>query len=210
MNFLAHCALAHDVAQRLEDGADAYRGLLAGAVIGDFVKGRANAENPKLANADEHLLRGIRLHRKIDAVSNHQPELKLSYEAFPAEYRRIAPILIDLLADHSLSRQWHHHYAQDLSGFANECYQAIDAYQHCLNDQAQRFYEYMRRVDLLANYHQWQHIERGIQSVMRRLSSTQEWQQVETVSRAAVPHNDKNFGQYYPQLRSAIVALQNW
>ena len=173
------------------------------------MKGRVTQDNPALGGADEYLLAGIALHRKIDAISNHQTSMKDSYQTLPTHLRRIAPILIDLLADHSLARHWSDHYQPDVHQFAHECYSAIGHYQGCLTAPAQRFYEYMKEVDLLANYHQWAHIERGIRSVLRRLSNSPDWSQVEQAAKLAVPSNDRQFAHYYPQLRTSIVELQS-
>ena len=75
MNFLAHCALA---------GAD--EDLIVGSFLGDFVKGPISTDLPT------GVQRGVRLHRRIDAYSNMQADIRVSVERFPAELRRIAPV----------------------------------------------------------------------------------------------------------------------
>jgi acyl carrier protein phosphodiesterase len=163
MNFLAHCALAKDAAKTFDFGTDALEGLLAGAVIGDFVKGRIPTDWPVALQA------GVRLHRKIDAVSNRNNALQGLSADYPAPVRRFAPIFLDLLADYCLASNWPDHYTYPLKPFSQDCYDAIAKHQSFLPDHGVRFFDYMQQQDLLANYHQWAHVRRGIESVLRRL-----------------------------------------
>ena len=88
MNFLAHAVLAGNRAD-----------VIAGSAAGDFVKGVLyDNQYPK------DFLFGIRLHRRIDAFSNQEPNLRISANRLPASLRRIGPPCIDMLADHFLAR----------------------------------------------------------------------------------------------------------
>ena len=60
-------------------------GLLAGAIIGDFHKGRVNQAWPR------ELVAGIALHRKIDALSDKSESVKLASSFYPKELRRCQP-----------------------------------------------------------------------------------------------------------------------
>ena len=104
MNFLAHCSLAHDAALIWQCDHDQRSGLLAGAVIGDFVKGQLPQQWP-------HALRaGARLHRKVDALSNINSGIRQNCDRYPAHMRRFAPIFVDMLADHCLALNWQNYY----------------------------------------------------------------------------------------------------
>ncbi len=201
MNFLAHCALAADAADAWQCTPEQREGLLAGAVLGDFVKGYIPTEWPLPLQA------GTRLHRKVDALSNRNPAIRNNCDRFPAHLRRFAPIFVDMLADHCLSQSWSEYYEEDLSVFTGECYQAIDVYAGHVSGNADRFLDYMKEVDLLANYHQWPHISRGLASVLRRLDRAHWLDDVNYHSYALVPASQQDFEQYFPQLRGA---LQHW
>ena len=165
MNFLAHCALAQDAAERWNCNAAQRSGLLAGAIIGDFVKGRIPLDWPLELQA------GARLHRRIDALSNTNEHIRNSCNRYPAHLRRFAPIFVDMLADHCLSHAWEDYYRHARPGFAGDCYAAVDRYSHHLNTSGQRFFDYMCDQDLLANYHDWHHISRGLAAVLRALET---------------------------------------
>ncbi|ADO49655.1 ACP phosphodiesterase [[Enterobacter] lignolyticus] len=89
MNFLAHLHLAH-----LADSS------LSGNLLADFVRG-----NPGDAYPAE-VVDGIRLHRRIDALTDNLPEVKEAREWFRPQTRRVAPITLDVMWDHFLSRHW--------------------------------------------------------------------------------------------------------
>ena len=171
MNFLAHCLLADQASNNASTThastqPSALNGLLAGAVIGDFVKGPISEEWPI------PLQHGVQLHRKVDALSNRNIHTKLACDHFPPSLRRYAPIYLDLLADYHLSHRWSQLHSEPIEEFAQRSYAAINSFQAYLSPQGRRFYEYLVEQSLLTNYHQWIHIERAIHSIMRRLKKT--------------------------------------
>ncbi len=192
MNFLAHCALAE---QAGPPGDSTLRtGLLAGAVLGDFVKGPVPEAWP------EPLIAGVRLHRRIDAASNLNAHIRATNALFPAAVRRYAPIFTDLLADYWLSRKWATHHAQPLPAFSSACYAAIKAHRQHLPAAGERFVAYMEEEDLLASYAAWHHVDRGIQSVLRRLGKMELLSAARDGMEAALPDSAQHFDAYYPEL----------
>ncbi|MFC3394757.1 ACP phosphodiesterase [Brenneria rubrifaciens] len=89
MNFLAHLHLA-----TLSDSS------LLGNLMADFVRG-----NPQDSYADD-IVAGIRLHRRIDVLTDSLPEVKQARQYFSGDYRRVAPITLDVLWDHFLAKHW--------------------------------------------------------------------------------------------------------
>ncbi|MGL5456141.1 ACP phosphodiesterase [Citrobacter telavivensis] len=89
MNFLAHLHLAH-----LADSS------LSGNLLADFVRG-----NPQ-SNFAPDVVDGIFMHRRIDVMTDNLPEVREAREWFRSETRRVAPITLDVMWDHFLSRHW--------------------------------------------------------------------------------------------------------
>ena len=89
MNFLAHLHLAH-LAQS----------SLSGNLLADFVRG-----NPDGTYAHE-VVEGIRMHRRVDVLTDSLPEVREAKAWFRPETRRVAPITLDVMWDHFLSRHW--------------------------------------------------------------------------------------------------------
>jgi len=204
MNFLAHCALASDASELWPGGELRLEGLLAGAVLADFSKGRI----PKALPAE--LQAGIRLHRRIDAYSNQHPVIKDACASFPPSLRRYAPIFVDILADYYLSLGWDDYYSADRTAFSVQCYEACDRYvsrpEYAESAHLKRFMDYMRNTDLLASYHQWSHVERGLHSVLRRLG--QEALLPEAIAACLAQHDSGQsaFRIYFPNLRQQMTS----
>ncbi|MDN5863131.1 MAG: ACP phosphodiesterase, partial [Salinisphaera sp.] len=104
MNYLAHLYLA----QRTGTSA-------AGALLGDFVRGRLAGGLP----ADVET--GIRLHRRVDTYTDSHPEVVAARRSFDPPLRRYAGILIDLYFDHILACRWPQWHPDPLPEFAADC-----------------------------------------------------------------------------------------
>ena len=193
MNFLAHCVIA-DLAGRNDSERSA---LLAGAVLGDFVKG------PVPQDWDTALQLGVRLHRRVDATSNRIEGLRRSAARFDPALRRFAPIYLDLMADHLLSLNWSAYHPQNLQEFCQRCYAALRPELTWVDSGARRFANYMIEHDLMSRYGEWQNIARAAASISRRLhrehltEPIMETLQRERESLAA------DFDDYFPMLVTA-------
>ncbi|MXZ44144.1 MAG: DUF479 domain-containing protein [Gammaproteobacteria bacterium] len=133
MNHLAHCWLARG-----------NNGHIAGGFLGDYYKGPIQQDLP------EELQQGIRLHRYIDSLTNQMPEFRSTYERFGIELRRVAPILLDLVADHLLARHWDNHGKGKLSDFTANCYRIIGEYR--VPEVGKRVFHHVVSRDLWCEY----------------------------------------------------------
>ena len=138
-------------------------GLLAGAIIGDFHKGRVNQAWPR------DLIAGITLHRRIDALSNKSESVKSASSFYPKELRRFAPIYFDILADHFLANNWACWSKVALKDLTSDSYRALKKFDAYIPNKNQQFVSFMRNKDLLAGYQHWSNIELATSGVMRRL-----------------------------------------
>lgn len=89
MNILAHLHLA-----TLADSS------LIGNTVADFIKG-----DPYLIY-DSDVADGIMLHRKIDSLTDNLFEVKQAKLLFRKSHQRVAPITLDIVWDHFLSKHW--------------------------------------------------------------------------------------------------------
>lgn len=89
MNYLAHLHLA----------AAAGSSLL-GNMMADYVRGNPDGLYPPAVVA------GIRMHRRIDSITDSHPAVKNAKVLFNDNVRRVAPIALDVVWDHFLARHW--------------------------------------------------------------------------------------------------------
>ncbi|MFY3771095.1 Acyl carrier protein phosphodiesterase [Providencia manganoxydans] len=89
MNFLAHLHLAHKA-----------NSSLLGNLMADFVRGNPEGLYPP------DVVTGIFMHRAVDKATDTHPLVKQAKLLFRDDYRRVAPITLDLVWDHFLSLHW--------------------------------------------------------------------------------------------------------
>lgn len=89
MNYLAHLHLAFRA-----------KSSLLGNMMADYVKGTPSNDY------SQAVIDGIRMHRRIDVLTDTHPLVKQARQLFPNEYRRVAPITLDIFWDHFLSLHW--------------------------------------------------------------------------------------------------------
>jgi acyl carrier protein phosphodiesterase len=122
VNYLAHALLSQS-----DEPA------LIGNIAGDHVKGRleGRALHPGV-------LRGLRRHRAVDALSDRHPATEAPRALFPQGQRRFAGILLDVLFDHLLTRHWSRFSREPLAQFQARVYRVIEARASLLPDGFQR------------------------------------------------------------------------
>lgn len=89
MNFLAHLHLA-----------SLANSSLYGNILADFVRG-----NPQ-GNYSEKVIDGIFMHRRVDVMTDRLPQVLEAKRLFREEFRRVAPITLDVVWDHFLALHW--------------------------------------------------------------------------------------------------------
>lgn len=110
MNFLAHLWLAEQA-----------RLPLAGAILGDVLRGVLPPDLPA------PLAASVRLHRRIDALTDRHPRVQAARGRFGPGPRRYAGIVIDVVFDHVLARDWAGYSDEPLAAFATRAAAAVAA-----------------------------------------------------------------------------------
>ncbi len=153
MNYLAHLLLAGD-------DADA----VVGNFLGDFVKGRPEGRFP------DAVVRGIRLHRRLDVFTDHHPAMQRSIATLPASRRRFAGIALDIAFDHILARDWQAANARGFDEFRHRVYTILNARAAEMPPRACRVSHAMRRDDWLMAYAGEAGVASALTGMSRRLS----------------------------------------
>lgn len=186
MNFLAHLWLTDQA------------GLpLAGAILGDGLRGALPPHLP------EPLARSVRLHRRVDVETDRHPLVVAARRRFAPGPRRYAGILIDLLLDHALARDWERYSAEPLPAFAGRTAREVAA--------AAPWFETARFPApraapfeaLLLSYREPRGIERAIERTATRLRQPQGLLD----AMAGWPEHAARLGQHLPALLEHLRGL---
>jgi acyl carrier protein phosphodiesterase len=134
---------------------------MVGGFLGDFVKGRL------VGQYEGKILSGLRLHRSIDAFTDHHPVVKQSHQRFTKEFRRYAPIICDIAYDHFLARNWSTYNEIPLHEFASFCYQTVLKAELPINarNTMSRYEEHK----VLESYDETAFVSRALVSISARL-----------------------------------------
>lgn len=152
MNHLAHFHLAAPQPE-----------WMVGALLGDFVKGPLRGEWP--AGWEE----GIRLHRRIDALSDTHPLRRALARSLDPALQRYAAILIDVYGDYWLTRHWPDYSRQPLAAFNATVYALLRQQGARLPSAARPFCQRLIAHDLLGIYGDWSAVEGTLKRIGQRL-----------------------------------------
>jgi acyl carrier protein phosphodiesterase len=135
MNFLAHIYLSGDNEM-----------LKIGNFMADSVRG-----NRYLEYSDD-LRRGILLHRYIDTFTDAHPIYRKSKHRFHEKYGHYAGVIMDIVYDHFLAKNWNSYFDQNLEIYAANFYSLLNANYDILTPKTQNLLPYMIDQNWLVQY----------------------------------------------------------
>jgi len=119
--------------------------LRAGTLIADYARGTdLSAFHPQVE-------RGIRLHRRVDALVDRSPQVMALKPLVDADLRRYAGILLDVFFDYALIRHWSSVAALPRAAFSAEVYASLERQEPGMPLQVSTASARMRAHDALAS-----------------------------------------------------------
>ncbi|MAN59192.1 MAG: ACP phosphodiesterase [Flavobacteriaceae bacterium] len=135
MNFLAHIYLS---------GAD--EEITIGNFIADGIKGNKYLRQP------HKIQKGILLHRAIDTFTDAHLIVRQSTARLHPKYSHYSGVIVDILYDHFLAKNWNEYHPQPLMGYVEEFYQLLQRNFALLPTRIQRMMPHMVRDNWLLSY----------------------------------------------------------
>lgn len=151
MNYLAHLFLADPTPE-----------CLVGNLLGDFRTGIPIEHYPPLVQ------RGIQNHIQIDAYTDQHAIVKQAKTVFSQSQRRFAGIILDVLYDHYLARNWEKYSDLSLTLFTQQVYQILQTHHAILPTKLQNSLPDMIAHDWLSSYAELTTIEFTLQRIAKR------------------------------------------
>lgn len=190
MNLLAHAYLGFDHEERR-----------VGQIAGDFIKGRDLSAYP------EFIEEGIQLHRSLDVWTDQQLIFRHSCARFPKARRRIAGILVDLLYDYTLARNWSSYCSIELLEFADNLYRALERHQETLPTKMSYFINRAPIVGVFEGYADFSGMERAVNAIAGRMKDPSLFDGALDEMRSVFPQVDEDFAEFFPQAIKTAVEL---
>ncbi|MCT4665943.1 MAG: acyl carrier protein phosphodiesterase [Flavobacteriales bacterium] len=135
MNFLAHIYLSDEDKE---------------IAIGNFIADSLPSNN--FQYFPEKIRMGIVLHRAIDTFTDAHPIFRKSKKRLFKNYRHYSPVIVDIIYDHFLAKNWKNYHAKELDLFVDEFYHSLDEYFDILPIQTQRMMPFMIKDNWLLSY----------------------------------------------------------
>ena len=153
MNFLAHQYLSFGNPQ-----------LRIGNFIADFVRGN------KLKTFTNPILKGIELHRKIDAFTDNHPIVKESVEILKPKQGKYSTVILDVYYDYFLAKNWSKFSDIPLTDFAKSVYTDFTEHKKIFPLKMERAVNSIIHHDWLTNYQYYEGIKNALQNIEQRAS----------------------------------------
>lgn len=186
MNFLAHLYLSGDDSE-----------IMVGNFIGDFVKGRNLNER-----FEERIVKGIELHRSIDAFTDSHPVVTLSKNRLRDKYRHYSPVIVDMFYDHFLARNWTSFHTLSLKDYTLNTYTVLIKYDDILPEEVRRMLVYMSRDNWLLGYAKVEGIHRALSGMAQRTSFESKMELAVNDLKANYDLFEKEFLTFFPDLKA--------
>jgi acyl carrier protein phosphodiesterase len=153
MNFLAHIYLSGSEHE-----------ILIGNFIADSIRGK------QFDAYQNSIQQGILLHREIDEYTDSHPVVLECVEKLKVTQGRYASVVIDILFDHYLARNWNRYSQEDLATHIDYVYELMQSNLSILPAKFQKMLPYMIEDNWLWQYQFKEGISKAFEGIARRAS----------------------------------------
>jgi acyl carrier protein phosphodiesterase len=195
MNWLAHILLSEpNVENRL------------GNLLGDLVKGK------DLDGLNAQLRQGVARHYAIDKFTDTHPIVKISKHRIDKEYSKFSGILIDVVYDHFLAKNWSIYSALNFTDFTTEISESFRDYPGKIPQSARDIITLTIDGDWLNSYQHLAGVTAALHRIERRITARM-GDRIKLVDAMPILEReylnlDRDFSIFFPQLQHHIAMFQ--
>lgn len=183
MNVLAHIYLSGDSDE-----------IIIGNYIGDYVKGRDYLKYP------EQVKKGIILHRHIDDFTDRHPVVHRSKILFTRKYHKYAGVVVDIVYDHYLTREWDTFSRRPLDSITYQFYRAMVNNYEILPLQVQDRFPFFIINNWIESYKSTKGIRHVLATLSKRTSLPSESKYAFKTLKKNYYSLGEDFMEFFPQL----------
>ncbi|NQX85962.1 MAG: DUF479 domain-containing protein [Flavobacteriaceae bacterium] len=151
MNYLAHVYLSGE-----------HKMVTIGNFMADSIKGKSYQDYSKALQV------GILLHREIDTFTDAHPTVRKSTKRLHEKYGHYSGIIVDILYDHFLAKNWSNYCQTPLETYINNFYDSLEVHFELLPRPIQKMLPYMTCDNWLLSYASITGIENVLTGMNRR------------------------------------------
>jgi len=154
MNYLAHIYLSGDNKE-----------VTIGNFIADGIKGK------DYENFPTQIQRGILLHRGIDSFTDQHPTVRKSTARLHKNYGHYSGVIVDILYDHFLAKNWKNYHEQPLEEYVQDFYKLLKSKHEQLPSRIQMMMPFMISNNWLLSYETIPGIAKILEQMNRRIKN---------------------------------------
>lgn len=151
MNYLAHIYLSGDNDL-----------VTIGNFIADGIKGKNYKKYPN------DIQTGILLHRNIDTFTDSHKTVRMSTKRLHEKYGHYSGIIVDILYDHFLAKNWNRYCEVPLETYVESFYDSLEDHYEVLPLRIQKMMPYMIADNWLVSYASIEGITRALEGMNRQ------------------------------------------
>jgi len=151
MNFLAHIYLSGN-----------NKNIIIGNFIADGIRGKKYKDYPK------DIQTGILLHRNIDTYTDAHKTVRESTKRLHEKYGHYAGVIVDILYDHFLAKNWNNYSNVPLEDYVEKFYDILEDNFDILPARIQKMMPYMIADNWLLSYASIEGIAKVLEGMNRR------------------------------------------
>lgn len=185
MNFLAHIYLSGD-----NDF------ITIGNFIADSIKGKHYQNYPNAIKI------GILLHRHIDTYTDAHPTVRQSTRRLHSRYGHYSGIIVDILYDHFLAKNWSQYSETPLDVYVDNFYELLEANYDILPMQIQKMLPYLLAENWLFNYSKIEGIQNVLNGMNRRTKNVSGMNRATDELITYYSEFETEFTSYFEELRA--------
>lgn len=183
MNFLAHIYLSGDNEM---------------VTIGNFVADAIRGNKYKSLSAEFQV--GVKLHRHIDTFTDAHPIVRQSTKRLHKNYSHYSGVIVDILYDHFLAKNWSSYCEIPLSKYVDNFYDSLKAHFDMLPDRFQHLTPFMIADNWLLSYAEIEGIQRVLNGMNRRTQNKSGMDKATNELKLYYSEFESEFTQFFEEL----------
>ncbi|WP_426484568.1 ACP phosphodiesterase [Flavobacterium sp. 2] len=184
MNFLAHIYLSGDNDL-----------IKIGNFMADGIRGKQFEHFPK------DVQKGILLHRFIDTYTDSHDVFRQSTKRLHEKYHHYAGVIVDIVYDHFLAKNWTKYSDENLESFINRFYKSLDENYSILTEKTQGLMPYMIERNWLLSYRTVEGIHQILTQMDRRSKNMSKMQYASEELKEFYDEFEEEFTLFFEDLR---------
>ena len=189
MNYLAHIYLSGDNDL-----------VTIGNFIADGIKGKSYKKHSK------DIQIGILLHRHIDTFTDAHETVRQSTKRLHKKYSHYSGVIVDILYDHFLAKNWHKYSDAPLDEYINSFYDSLEEHYDILPLRVQKMMPYMLADNWLLSYASIDGIAKVLDGMNRRTKNRSSMNEAVIELKAFYEEFEHEFSSFFEEL---ITTSQN-